>query len=237
VSDILPKSNSDPEMIKIAIYGGNGFIGTRVAEALVERKACATCMSRTGHKPVHLKEQKWSEIVRWCKGDANDPDLQLLERMQGLVTLVGSPPLPTFSTQAYEEQVFINGETNAKAIQAAAEAGLKRIVLVGAQLPFFMRRDSFGYAKGKKIAMQAAEDFSKLSSEHRAVVIQPGMIFGRRYLKSGKAVPLDKIFKPFSWFMPWQFVSVERVAARIADELLCEDPSKDQFIVIKNSQI
>jgi nucleoside-diphosphate-sugar epimerase len=237
VSDILQKNNPDPEIIKIVIYGGNGFVGTRVAEALVDRGACATCLSRTGYKPLHLKDEKWSEMVRWCKGDANDPDSQLLERMDGLVTLIGSPPVPTFSRQAYQEQVFINGTTNANAIQAAAEAGLKRIVLVGARLPFFMRRDSFGYAKGKKIAMQAAEDFSKLSSEHRAIVIQPGMIFGRRYLKTGKAVPLDKIFKPFSWIMPWQFVSVERVAARIANELLCKDSSKDQFIVIKNSQI
>jgi hypothetical protein len=69
------------------------------------------------------------------------------------------------------------------------------------------------------------------------VVLQPGMIYGRRYLESGKAIPLDKIFKPFSWLMPWQFVSVEKVASRIADELLCEDSNRDQFMIIKNSQI
>ncbi|MFT6409159.1 MAG: nucleoside-diphosphate-sugar epimerase, partial [Arenicella sp.] len=199
------------DRIKIAVYGGNGFVGTRVAEALVDRGVCAACLSRSGHKPLHLKDQKWSETARWCKGDASDPDTQLLERMDGLVTLVGSPPLPTFSKQAYDQQVFVNGTTNAIAIQRAGEAGIKRIVVVGAQIPFFMRRESFGYAKGKNIALQAAEDFSKLSSEHRAVVLQPGMIYGRRYLESGKAIPLDKIFKPFSWLMPWQFVSVEKV--------------------------
>jgi nucleoside-diphosphate-sugar epimerase len=234
---ILNNYKPNTEMIKIAIYGGNGFVGTRVAEELVSRGACGTCLSRSGHKPLHLKDEKWSEIVRWCKGDANDPDIQLLERMDGLVSLVGSPPLPTFSKEAYDQQVFMNGTINANAIKQAAEAGIKRIVLVGAQIPFVMRRDSFGYAKGKEIAMQAAEDFSKLSSEHRAIVIQPGMIFGRRFLKSGKAIPLDKIFKPFSWIMPWQFVSVERVAKRIVSEMLCDDPNKGQFIVIKNSQV
>lgn len=233
----LVRKNQHQDRIKIVVFGGNGFVGTRVAKKLVEREVCAVCLSRTGHKPLHLKDQKWSESVRWCKGDASSPDTQLLERLDGLVTLVGSPPLPTMSKEAYEEQVFMNGTANANAIRAAGEAGIKRLVLLGAQIPFPLRSMRFGYAKGKKIAMDAAEEFSKLSSEHRAIVIQPGMIFGRRYLKSGKAVALDTFFKPMSWIMPWQFVSVERVAERIVSEMLCNEPNKDQFIVIKNSQI
>ena len=180
-----PETEEIKHTAKIVVYGGNGFVGTHVARALLARDVCTVCLSRTGHKPLHLGDQQWSESVRWCKGDASQPDTQLLQRLDGLITLVGSPPLPTFSKQAYDEQVFANGTTNANAIKGAGEAGIKRVVLLGAQLPFFMRRESFGYAQGKKIAMQAAKDFSELSSEHRAIVIQPGMIYGRRYLKSG----------------------------------------------------
>jgi nucleoside-diphosphate-sugar epimerase len=223
--------------IKIAVFGGNGFVGTRVARSLLARDVCAVCLSRTGHKPLHLGDQRWSESVRWCKGDASEPDAQLLQRLDGLVTLVGSPPIPTFSKEAYNNQVFINGTANAEAIRGAGEAGIKRVVLLGAQIPFFMRGRSFGYAQGKKIAMQAARDFSELSSEHRAIVIQPGMIYGRRYKKNGNFIPLDTIFKPISWIMPWQLVSVEKVAERIATEMLCKDSDRGQFIVIKNSQI
>jgi len=236
----LDKSKSNTistDKTNIVVYGGNGFVGTRVAKALLERDVCAVCLSRTGHKPLHLKNRKWSESVRWCKGDASAPDTQLLERLDGLVTLVGSPPVPTLSKSAYDEQVFMNGTANANAIREAGEAGIKRIVLVGAQIPFPLRGDRFGYSKGKRIAFEAAEQFSKLSSEHRAIVIQPGMIYGRRHLKSGKSIALDLIFKPLSWIMPWQFVSVEKVAERIACEMLCDDPNKGQFIVIKNSQI
>ncbi|MBL4670739.1 MAG: NAD(P)-dependent oxidoreductase [Arenicella sp.] len=222
---------------KIVVYGGNGFVGTRVARALLARDVCAVCLSRSGHKPLHLGDQQWSESVRWCKGDASEPDTQLLQRLDGLVTLVGSPPLPSFSKEAYDEQVFANGTTNANAIKGAGEAGIKRVVLLGAQLPFFMRGENFGYAQGKKIAMQAAQDFSELSSEHRAIVIQPGLIYGRRYQKNGKSIPLDIIFKPISRIMPWQFVSVEKVAERVASEMLCNDSGRGQFIVIKNSQI
>ena len=233
----LGKTNSKTDKTKIVVYGGNGFVGTRVAKALLERDACAVCLSRTGHKPLHLKDHKWSESVRWCKGDASSPDTQLLERLDGLVTLVGSPPLPTFSKEAYDEQLFMNGTANANAILEAGKAGIKRVVLVGAQIPFPLRSERFAYTKGKRIAMDAAREFSELSNEHRAIVIQPGMIYGRRYLKSGKSIPLDTFFKPFSWIMPWQFVSVEKVAERIASEMLCDDQNKDKFIVIKNSQI
>jgi len=222
---------------KVAVYGGNGFVGTRVAKALLEQDVCAICLSRTGHKPLHLKDHKWSESVRWCKGDASTPDTQLLKHLDGLVTLVGSPPLPTFSQEAYDQQVFMNGTANANAIREAGKSGIKRIVLVGAQIPFFIRGDHFGYTKGKRIAMEAAREFSELSSEHRAIVIQPGVVYGRRYLKSGKSVPLDIFFKPLSWIMPWQFVSVEKLAERIACEMLCDDQNKGQLIVIKNSQI
>ncbi|MFT6100371.1 MAG: nucleoside-diphosphate-sugar epimerase [Arenicella sp.] len=237
MKDNVSDNKEIKHMIKIAVYGGNGFVGTRVAQSLLARNVCAVCLSRTGHKPLHLGDQRWSEAVRWCKGDASKPDTELLQRLDGLVTLVGSPPLPTFSKEAYDEQVFINGTTNAEAIKAAGEAGIKRVVLLGAQLPFFMRRESFGYAQGKKIAMQAAQDFSKLSSEHRAIVIQPGIIYGRRYQENGKSIPLDTLLKPISWIMPWQFVSVEKVAERVATEMLCEDPDRGHFIVIKNSQI
>lgn len=219
------------------MYGGNGFVGTHVAKALLECDVCAVCLSRSGHKPLHLKDQKWSESVRWCKGDASSPDTQLLKRMNGLVTLVGSPPLPTLSKDAFDDQVFLNGTANANAIREAGEAGIKRIVLLGAQIPFLFNTDRFGYTKGKNIAIEAAKEFSALSNQHRAIVIQPGIVFGRRYLKNGKSIPLDTLFKPFSWIMPWQFVCVEKVAKRIAHEMLCDDSNKPQFLVIKNSQI
>ncbi len=231
------RNTEQQDRTKVVVYGGNGFVGTHVAKALLEHDVCAVCLSRSGHKPLHLKDQKWSESVRWCKGDASSPDTKLLMRLDGLVTLVGSPPLPTLSKEAYEEQVFLNGTTNANAIREAGEAGIKRVVLVGAQIPFMLSSDRFGYAKGKNKAMEAAKEFSTLSKEHRAIVIQPGIIFGRRFLKSGKSVPLGIFFKPFSWLMPWQFVCVDKVAKRIAKEMLCTDPNKDQFIVIKNSQI
>jgi len=37
---------------KIIIYGGNGFVGTHLAEKLSSNKElCVVCLSRSGHKP------------------------------------------------------------------------------------------------------------------------------------------------------------------------------------------
>ena len=222
---------------KVVIYGGNGFVGTHVAKALLEKGVCTACLSRSGYKPLHLKNEKWSESVRWCKGDSLKPDMSLLKRVSGLICLVGSAPTPTTSDEAFNAQVIANGETNEKAIKAAGEAGIKRIVLIGARLPFFLNNDRFGYAKGKRIAIQAAKEFSELSPDHRAIVLQPGMIFGKRFLKNGKSLPLGKLFKPLSYLMPWQFISVEKVAERVALEMVCENHEKEQFIILKNSEI
>jgi len=222
---------------KVVVYGGNGFVGTRVAEQLFRSGVCTVCLSRTGHKPLHLKDEEWSQKVRWCKGDASEPSTQLLSTADVLITLVGAAPLPTFSKQAYEEQVFMNGTTNVNVIQAAGEAGVKRVVLLGAKIPLPLRTEYFGYAKGKKLALQAAKQFSELSDQHSAVVIKPGVIYGTRYLLSGKSIALGKVFKPMSYVMPWQFVSVEQVAKRIVDAALSASPYHGKFTEIQHKNI
>lgn len=228
---------SESNKAKIAVYGGNGFVGTHVAEQLASRNICTVCLSRSGHKPVHLKDADWSESVRWCKGDASQPDTELLSSVTTLISLVGSPPLPTFSQEAYEHQMFINGTTNVNAINAAAETGVKRLVVLGAKVPFPFNSDRFAYAKGKKMALEAATAFADLSEDHSAVVLQPGVIFGTRYLKSGKPLALGTFLNPISKIMPWQLISVERVASRIVDAALSEEPYQGKLTILPHKEI
>lgn len=221
---------------KVAVYGGNGFVGTRVCEQLANKGVCTISLSRSGHKPLHLKDAKWSESVRWSKGDASKPDLQLLEQVDVLILLVGSPPLPTFSKESYEHQVFMNGTTNVNAIEAAVDAGVKHLILLGAKIPWPINHDKFGYAKGKRLAAQAAQKFSELSEHHSASVIKPSAIYGKRHLANGKVIPLDWFMSPLEKIMPWQFISVEAVASRIAEIAVnsCEGAT---FKVIEHSDI
>jgi len=131
---------------KVIIYGGNGFVGTHLAKRLSQEDTCIVCLSRSGHKPLHLKDEPWSESIRWCKGDANAPDLKLLAEADIVIISIGSPPLPTFSKTAFEQQFHGNGVIPSNAINGAAEAGVKRIILMGAKIPTtrcYLRQTTF----------------------------------------------------------------------------------------------
>lgn len=232
-----PSNTKKAEKTKVVIYGGNGFVGTHVAKCLSESDTHAICLSRTGHKPIHLQDEDWSNNVCWSSGDASTPDNKLLASADTLICLVGSAPTPTFSKKSFEQKVFANGMTNANAIKAAGEAGIKKVVLLGAQIPWPLRTNKFAYAKGKELALDAAGEFAALSDEHSAVVFQPGMIYGRRYLPSGKSIPLNLLVGPMPYIMANQFVSVERLATRIVEVALSEGTHTGELTIIKNSDI
>jgi len=233
----LSSPQSRAKKAKVIIYGGNGFVGTHVAKRLVEANAYAVCLSRTGHKPIHLQDEEWSSQACWSKGDASAPDSKLLASADCLICLVGSAPLPTFSQASYNEKVFTNGTANANVIKAAAEAGIKKVILLGAKIPWPLRRDSFAYTKGKNLALNAASEFAQLSEQHTAVVLQPGMIYGKRFLANGKSIPLNTLLGPIPHIMPGQFVSVETVANRIIEMALTEGAHTGKLTIIKNADI
>ncbi len=221
---------------KVIVYGGNGFVGTHLAKELAARDAAVVCLSRTGVKPIHLQDQAWSEGVRWCKGDASNPDRKQLATADAVVCLVGSPPLPTFGKAAWDHQFFMNGTTNINALQAAAEVGVKRAVLLGARVSFPLNNDNFAYFKGKRMAREAAKKFSNNSEQQTAAVIEPGVIFGTRHLRSGTAIPLNIVLSPFARIASGFLVDVQRLAKRLADEALNMNPAEN-FVRIANADI
>lgn len=222
---------------KVAIYGGNGFVGTYAAEHLCNADIDVVCLSRTGYKPTYLKDQEWSNKVRWCKGNASQPDHELLSNVDTVVCCVGSPPLPTFSEEAYQHQLFMNGTTCVNLINSAQQAGVKKIILLNAQIPWLLKSKRFAYYQGKKMALKAAQEFANASEQHTSIILQPGMITGRRLLPNGKAIRLDWLTAPVSWLMPWQFVSVERIAQRIKDAIENEPPYAGRCTIVKNRDI
>lgn len=231
------QANLNQASPKVVVYGGNGFVGVHTAHQLVKAQSSVVCVSRSGHKPLHLQDERWSKAVRWCKGDASEPKQQLLESADVMVCLVGSPPLPTFSASAYEKQVFTNGTACENAIQASAQAGIKKVILLGASIPLPLRHDRFGYFRGKKIALDAAQKFSQLSDQHSAIVLQPGAIYGKRHLSSGRVIPLDHLMAPLAKIMPSQFCSVQDVAQRLAHAATQEEPYHGKFSLLSNRDI
>lgn len=218
---------------KVAVFGGNGFIGSHIAKALCSDHS-VVCVSRSGVRPLHLTNTEWADSVEWTQGDAADASADLLSDVDTLISTIGSPPLPTFSKKAYEAKVFANGTVNQQLFDVATQAGVQRLVLIGAQIPFFLNTDLFAYTKGKRIAFNAAEDFAK-SANRSATVLQPSVVVGRRHTTKGKPIKLDQYFALGLKFLPSQFVDVEKLAQRVATEVA--SPMEAGFRVIRHKEI
>lgn len=232
----------------VLVFGGNGFVGCKVMERLAELNIPAISISRSGEKPKHLETSTWADKVQWLQGDASEPNPNLLANCTAVITLVGSPPVPTFSKKAYDRQVFANGKTNKAVIEAAGNAGIKTLVLQSADIPRILRRQSFGYYVGKQMAYQAAKDFVAGNPASRASVLRPSGIYGTRHTKSGKAIPLTPALYPVHLllnampgkvknYLPSAPVSVEQVAGVIVSEALKSDPGYSGVREWSNQQI
>ncbi len=232
---------------RIVLVGGSGFVGSQIAAGLVAAGKTPVCISRRGGRPPHLEGVAWAAAADWLQGDARDPQPAWFAEALAVVTLVGSPPVPTVSRQAYLEQVANNSEANLAAIGAAEAAGVTRLVVLGAHLPGPLRSDRFGYAKGKRLTMEAARDFVERAPEQGAVVLQPSAIYGTRHSAAGTPVNLGRVMGPVASlqnslpealkaFLPEPFVSVQAVAAHAVAACL-EPQYAGKFTVIGNRQM
>ena len=55
---------------RIAVFGGSGFIGSRVCQTLTGAGCSVVSVSRTGAPPAWAAAQPWSQQVEWLAADA-----------------------------------------------------------------------------------------------------------------------------------------------------------------------
>jgi nucleoside-diphosphate-sugar epimerase len=239
----------------IVIYGGSGFVGAAVCEYAANKGFKCLSISRSGFAPPQLTadhNRSWLGNVRWLKGDAMSPDIELLKGARAVINLVGSPPLPTFTQSAFDQQLMMNGASQLAVIDAAKVAGVNRLVLVGADIPSLLKSENFAYYQGKLQALTAAELFATSSELHLAAVLQPGGIYGTRHTKSGSRLPLSWFMSPLSWLqqrlpkpiqsvLPAAFVDVKSVAGAVVElaTRASKDfpPSETGFVQVSNAQL
>ena len=56
----------------IIVFGGNGFIGSRLCRQLIIQGYDVISISRTGECPIQYKSEIWANKVQWFKGNALD---------------------------------------------------------------------------------------------------------------------------------------------------------------------
>jgi len=161
-----------PQGTKVVVFGGNGFVGSRVSEQLVAAGAKVVSISRSGAPPVWAKGQEWMSKVSWIKGDPIKEDWS--DSLAGSAAVVSCIGVIGGSD---ESMVLGNGAVNVAVAQQTASAGVDKMVYIsvsdavgGAVGGFALK----GYFKGKKEAEAAiTKSFGKT-----AVILAPTFIYG-----------------------------------------------------------
>lgn len=175
---------------RLVVFGGSGFVGSAICKRCIERGYEVVAINRKG-RPTGLG--KWADKVNWVQGDALKPETYTshLKNAAGVAIAIGLPPIP----MDYEKARLINGVANVRIIEEAASAGVPKLFLVNACLPFFAERIIPGYTNGKQMALDAARMHY---ADRSAVVVKPSVVSGTRRLSASIpiAIPLWLLYIP-----------------------------------------
>lgn len=193
------KEEPAPEA-KLVVFGGNGFVGSRVCEVAHKMGLHVISINRSGEnlrfcevlnfatgRPSWLKKP-WANEVEWVHGDALQPACYIdkLRGALGAVSCVGG-----FGGQA--KMYRICGEANIQAIETAASVNVPRFAFVSVYhdtLPGFVKQ--IGYFKGKLDAEAALQR----CFGPNGVAIRPFFIHGTRHLTEQLGIPLQVVGIP-----------------------------------------
>ena len=171
---------------RYAVFGGSGFIGSRVCKTLVEAGCSVASISRTGKCPEWATEEPWSAQVNWLTADMLSPPGQLaaeLGAIDGAVSCVGNMrPSPTWRDffglhWDYESLARENGLVTWRICESARTAGASRMVVlsVSSSKKWAYGGALMGYIDGKLEAEAAGRCL--FGAEHVAVV-GPSLVLG-----------------------------------------------------------
>lgn len=183
---------------RVVVFGGSGFVGRRVCDALVNCGCEVISVSRSGRPPPRDDDDDRADRVRWIARDLLDDDddgapLVLPADVDACVSCVGDvDPEPTwndlFGLHFDDDRLRRdNGEVNERAFESARAAGARRAVLVS---PSYENAKAWegaieGYLDGKRAAERAA---CRAFGEDRVVAVGPPLVYGgKRFPNLGRA--------------------------------------------------
>ncbi len=194
----------------ITVFGGSGFVGRYIVQALLKSGARVRIAERNPKRAWFLKAQANLGQIQFIAADVTKPETvaRAIEGADGVINLVGI-------LQGDFDAVHIGGARNVA--EAAATAGTGTLIQMSAIGADAQSRSAYGRSKGLgEAAVRAAFP--------TAVILQPSIIFGRedqfinRFAALIRMLPVVPVIGGATRFQP-VFVGdvAQAVAAIIAD--------------------
>jgi NAD(P)-dependent dehydrogenase (short-subunit alcohol dehydrogenase family) len=162
----------DVQAMRVAVFGGSGFIGSRVCQELVSAGADVTSVSKSGRRPEWAADESWATQVRWVAADVTVDGAAaeaLGDGVDGVVSCIGKGDLLYASNQGWSGWAWTefsrdlyaaNALSNKQVVAAAKAAGAQRFVYVGvgSECEMGFGGPNPGLYMGKRDAALAARD-------------------------------------------------------------------------------
>ena len=193
----------------VTVFGGGGFVGRYVVEALLRRGARVRIAERSPKNAYYLKAQANLGQITYVPADITQPETltAAIAGADAVINLVGS-----FVDM---QRLHVEGAQNIA--EAAARAGVKSLVHMSAIGANVQSKSAYGRTKGEgEAAVRKA--FPK------AVIVRPSIVFGRedafinRFAALIRALPIVPVIGGKTRFQPVFAGDVgHAVAALVAD--------------------
>merc|ERR1719424_2295117 len=170
--------------MRLVVFGGTGFVGTRVVKAALAAGLRVTAVSRSGKPSREDAELAGAEFVAADVLQGGERMERTLEGADAVISCVGA-----FGSQQFMRRT--NGDANVLIAESARAAGVGRMAYISVQ-PFrpveaLLR----GYFEGKREAEAAVNAHFGASG----AILRPGVIFGSGRVPSLLGTPVGALLE------------------------------------------
>jgi nucleoside-diphosphate-sugar epimerase len=226
----------------ILVTGGTGLVGSHLLKELVKINKPVTALYRSA--PSSLLSSEENSKINWVQGDILD--VSLLENiMQGMQQVYHSAAVVSFSPSRKPELFKINVEGTANVVNAALNAGVKKLVhvssvaamgrlrenqLINETMYWTPETSNSNYGHSKYLA--ELEVWRGIAEGLPAVMVNPTLILGAGDWNLGSTKLFKSAYDEFPWFTNGQsgFVDVRDVV-RAMMMLMESDVQSERFII------
>lgn len=190
-----PDTSTDSS--KVVVFGGSGFVGSRVCEQATRMGARVVSISRHGRPPwlPPSGSPTWADAVQWEIGDALDSKQTWRDLLHGCAGVVST--LGAFGSNDFMYKIC--GTANIAVIDAARDAKVPRFAFISVHdysFPAGWHAKDYllkGYFQGKRdVEAHLAEVYPD-----SGVALRPGFIYGSRAVGNMK-IPLGLVGSPLA---------------------------------------